>query len=99
MSNQTMSDPTPHDRKVRRIAAAYWGRGYNVRAAVPGYERPKPIRGRIADVVATKGKTTKIIEVETDQTFNRHKDQRNILKDYANGKSRTRFRWTRVTEE
>ena len=90
---------TPHDKKVKRIAAAYWGRGYDVRAAVSGYDRPKPIRGRIPDVVATKGKTTKIVEVETDQTFVRHKDRRDILKDYADGRSRTRFRWTRVSEE
>ncbi len=94
-----MSNATPHDRKVRRIAAAYWGRGYDVRAAVPGYDRPKQIRGRIPDVVATKGKTTKIVEVETDQTFPRHKDQRDILRDYADGRSRTEFRWTRVSEE
>ncbi len=90
---------TPHDKKVKRIAAAYWGRGYGVQAAIPGYERPKPIRGRIADVVATKGKTTKIVEVETNQTFARHKDQRDILRDYADGRPRTNFRWTRVSEE
>ncbi len=89
---------TPHDRKVRRIAAAYLGMDYDVRAAVPGYDRPKPIRGRIPDVVATKGKTTKIVEVETPQTFDRHKDQRDILRDYANGRNRTRFRVTKVRE-
>lgn len=74
------------------------GRAYNVRAAVPGYDSPKPIRGRIPDVVATKGKTTKIVEVETAQTFGRHKDQRDILRDYADGRRRTRFRWTKVQE-
>jgi len=94
-----MSDATPHDRKVRRIAAAYWGRGYDVRAAVPGYERPKFVRGRIPDIVATKGKTTKIVEVETSQTFRRHKDQRDILRDYASGRRRTSFRWTRVRKD
>jgi hypothetical protein len=94
-----MTDTTPHDRKVRRIAAGYSGMDYDVRAAVPGYDRPKPIRGRIPDVVATKGKSTRIVEVETDQTFHRHKDQRDILRDYANGRSRTRFRVTRVRED
>ncbi len=93
-----MSDATLHDRKVRRIAAAYWGRGYNVRAAVPGYKRPKTIRGRIPDLVATKGKTTKIIEVETSKTFIRHKDQRDILRDYARGRRKTKFRTTRVLD-
>jgi len=89
---------TPHDKKVKRIAAAYWGRGYNVRAAVSGYDRPKPIRGRIPDVFATKGKTTKIVEVETSKTFRSHKDQRDILRDYAAGRRRTRFRVTKVQE-
>ncbi len=94
-----MSHETPHDRKVRRIAAAYWGMDYDVRAAVPGYERPRPIRGRIPDIVATRDRTTKIIEVETHQTFRRHKDQRDILRDYANQRSRTRFRVTTVRED
>ena len=89
---------TPHDKRVKRIAAAYLGRGYMVRAAVPGYIRPKPIRGRIPDIVATKGKTTKIVEVETSKTFRTHKDQRDILRDYSAGRRRTRFRVTRVLE-
>ncbi len=94
-----MTAETPHDRKVRRIAAGYWGRGYDVQAAVSGYDRPKTIRGRIPDVVAKKGKSTRIVEVETNQTFKRHKDQRDILRDYADGRSRTRFRWTKVLRE
>ena len=90
---------TPHDKKVKRIAAAYWGRGYDVRAAVSGYDHPKPIRGRIPDVVATKGKTTRIVEVETFRTFRSHKDQRDILRDYAARKRRTRFRVTKVQQD
>ena len=80
---------TPHDKKVKRIAAAYWGRGYNVHAAVLGYDRPKPIEGRIPDVVATKGHTTKIVEVETSKTFRSHKDQRDILRDLCGWKDRS----------
>ena len=94
-----MSDETAHDRKVRKIAAAYWGMGYDVRAAVPEYDRPKTIRGRIPDVVATRGKTTRIVEVETSQTFARHKDQRDILRDYADRRTRTYFRWTKARED
>jgi len=77
-----LSDATPHDRKVRRVAAAYWGRGYNVRAAVPGYKRPKAIRGRIPDVVAIKGKTTKIIEVETSKTGLRKRKEKNEVPNH-----------------
>ena len=85
-----------HDNKVRRIAAAYLGMGYDVRADLPDYTRPKAIRGRIPDVVATKGKTTKIVEVETPETFRSHKDQRDILRDYAKQRRRTSFRVTRT---
>ena len=83
-----------HDKKVRRIAGGYCGKGYDVRADLPEYNRPKPIRGRIPDVVATKGNTTKIIEVETPQSFGKDRNQRAIFRDYANQKSKTRFRWT-----
>jgi len=93
-----LTQATPHDKKVKRIAAAYWGRGYDVTAAISGYDRPKPIRGRIPDVVAIRGKTTKIVEVETSRTFRGHKDQRDILRDYAAGRRRTWFRVTRVKE-
>ena len=85
-----------HDRKVRRIAAAYLGRGYSVRADLSDYQRPKPIRGRIPDVVATKGKTMKIIEVETPDSFRSDKDQRDILRDYAKQRRRTTFKVTRT---
>jgi len=85
-----------HERKVRKVAAGYSGRGYDVKADLPEYSRPRPIRGRIPDVVATKGKKTIIVEVETPQSFNKDKDQRAIFRDYANSRSRTRFRWTRT---
>lgn len=93
-----MTRLSKHDKMVQRIAAGYLGRDYDVRAAIPNYDRPKPIRGRIPDVVAKKGKTTKIIEVETPDSFPMqvHKDQRDILRDYANQRPRTKFRVTRT---
>ena len=87
---------TQHDRKVRKIAAAYWERGFDVRADLPEYQSPKPIRGKIADVVAKKGKKTIIVEVETPESFGRDRNQRGILSDYAKSKPRTTFRWTRT---
>lgn len=91
-----MTKASEHDQKVRRIAAAYWGMGYDVQADLPDYHRPNPIRGRIPDVVARRGKTTKIIEVETPESFRSHKDQRDILRDYARQRRRTSFRVTRT---
>jgi len=91
-----MATQGKHDTKVRRIAAGYWGRGFDVKADLPDYRKPRPIRGRIPDVVAKKGKKTIIVEVETPKSFNRDKVQRAIFRDYANNRSRTRFRWTRT---
>lgn len=91
-----MKVESKHDRKVRKVAAGYWGRGYEVKADLPDYSRPRSIRGKIPDVVAKKGKKTIIVEVETPQSFNKDKNQRGIFRDYANSKSRTRFRWTRT---
>jgi len=89
---------TTHDRKVRKIAAAYEGMGYRVRADIYGYSAPRSIRGRIPDVVAIRGKTTKIVEVETERAFARDRDQRGVFRDYASTRPRTRFRWTVAKE-
>jgi len=89
-----VTSETRHDRKVRKIAAAYDGLGYLVRADIPGYDRPRPIRGKVPDVVAVRGKTTKVVEVETERAFAADKDQRCVFRDYAANKPRTKFRWT-----
>jgi len=85
-----------HDKKVKRIAAGYRGKGWDVRADLPDDKPPKPIHGKTPDIVATKGKRAIIVEVETDQSFDKDKNQRAIFRDYAKGKSRTKFRWTTV---
>ncbi len=60
-----------HDREVRQQAEKLAGKGYKVSADIPGYPTPKPIGRKnptVPDVVATKGSSKVMLEVETSQT-------------------------------
>jgi hypothetical protein len=54
-----------HDSQVRSIARKLEKQGYNVKADIKGYPKPNTIGGYRPDVVATKGGSRKIYEVET----------------------------------
>jgi Holliday junction resolvase len=62
-----------HDRKVRQKANELRNQGWKVDADLNRFEQPDPIgRGNyIPDVFATKGKRTKIIEVDTPNSINK----------------------------
>jgi len=59
-----------HDRKVREIAKELQNKKWNVRADISGFGSPKPIgkQGHTPDILATRGRKTKIIEVDTPDT-------------------------------
>jgi len=59
-----------HDRKVRQLANELKRQGYKVEADIDGFETPDGIgkRGHTPDILATKGKAVKIIEVDTPGT-------------------------------
>lgn len=61
-----------HDRKVRQLANELKRQGFNVEADVNGFETPDGIGkgGYVPDILATKGKTVKIVEVDTPGTEN-----------------------------
>lgn len=61
-----------HDRKVRQLANKLKKQGFNVKADLDGFETPDGIgKGdHVADIFATKGKKTKIVEVDTPGTEN-----------------------------
>ncbi|MDA2916002.1 hypothetical protein MYX64_04045 [Nitrospinae bacterium AH_259_B05_G02_I21] len=59
-----------HDRKVREIARKLKSQGYRVKADLHTYDKPDPI-GRdkyIPDIVAKRGDSAIIIEVDTPKT-------------------------------
>ena len=65
-----------HDREVTRIAKSLEKKGFNVAADVAGYQKPETVRGFRPDVFATKGKEKKIVEVETPDSVDSDRDQK-----------------------
>ncbi|MEA3328132.1 MAG: hypothetical protein U9Q08_00100 [Candidatus Omnitrophota bacterium] len=67
---------TKHDTKVISIARKLEKQGFEVKADVRGYEQPDTIRGFRPDVVGTKGRQRKIHEVETKDSVDSSRDQK-----------------------
>lgn len=72
-SNRSQSK---HDAEVRRTANEFEHRGYKVKADVKGFAKPDTIGGYRPDVVATKGRERKIVEVETRDSVGSGRDQK-----------------------
>ena len=84
-------DQSAHDRKVRRLSRELKNQGYDVKADVRGYQRPRPI-GKYKhrpDIVARKSGATKIIEVETPKSLTRDQEQRKTFVRSAAHRRRT----------
>ncbi len=65
-----------HNAEVRRQAKDFEERGYDVQADVSGFPQPDTIGGMRPDVVAKKGKRREIVEVETPNSVDSARDQR-----------------------
>ena len=96
MARRPASGLSRHDREVKRIADRLSNSGYRVNAAVPGHPRPSTIGGRRPDVVATKGGAKRIIEVETEDTYDRDRGQRRAFRDYADRHENTSFHTVKI---
>lgn len=83
-----------HDKKVRVTASRYKREGWKVRADLPGYKRPNSIGKykRVPDVVARKGKRTRIFEIETPKSLKTDRAQRGTFKKHAANKPNTKFK-------
>jgi hypothetical protein len=94
MAKRSVSKQTKHDSKVKQIAQQLQKQRYNVKADLPGYQRPAPIgKGkRRPDIEATKGAKRKIIEVETPETLEHDKKQHTTFRKSAAHKRNTNFR-------
>lgn len=92
MAKGKPAESETHHRKVQRTARQLAKQGWTVRAAnVRGYDPPAEIAGRVPDIVATKPGRRRIIEVETPDTYERHKEQLKTLTRHAAQKKRTSF--------
>lgn len=65
-----------HNSMVRKIAKEYKGKGYDVEADVGRYHRPAIISGVKPDVVAKKGGHQTVVEVETRESVDSKRDQK-----------------------
>lgn len=83
-----------HDTKVRVEAKNLKRQGFDVTADVPGFPTPKTLGGYRPDIIATKGKQRKIVEVETQESKNvaRDKGQQSAFRQAANRSENTAFR-------
>lgn len=56
---------SPHDRKVEEIAMTYKLKGFHVMADLAGWDEPYLVYSSRPDIIAHKGGTFVVIEVET----------------------------------
>jgi len=92
MIKRSKRNQTCHDESVRRRAAGLDANGWNVKADIYGYTRPKTLNGSRPDIDATKGKKRRIIEVETPDSRFKDSQQHRNLRQYTKTQKRTEFR-------
>jgi len=89
---RTKKQQSKHDARVKRIAAGYLSQGWRVKADIKGYPSPRTIYRKQPDVIATKGKKMRIIEVETKDSYKKDIPQRNAFKRFASLDKKRKFR-------
>ena len=87
-----MARKTRHDESVRRVAGGFKSQGWKVKADVEGYSAPRTVYGRQADVEATKGKKTRMVEVETRSSYDKDVSQRKAFQRWASHDKKRKFR-------
>jgi hypothetical protein len=94
MARRSKKSKSAHDRKVRSEANKLRKAGWNVKADLPGFERPKPIGkyGFIPDIEATKRGGRRIIEVETLDSLKADREQHSAFRRSAAQRKNTSFR-------
>jgi hypothetical protein len=82
-----------HDSKVKSIAKSLEKKGWNVKADIAGYKKPDPIGKEkfIPDVQATKKGGTRLYEVETKDSMEKDKEQRETFRRSAAHRNKTTF--------
>ena len=92
MVKRNLRQQSKHDTRVRKIAGGYKSQGWKVKADVKGSSAPRTIYGRQPDVIATKGKKMRIVEVETKSSLNKDLAQRNAFRRFAGLNKKRKFR-------
>ncbi len=89
---RTKQTQSKHDSRVRKVAGGYRSQGWKVRADVSGYSSPRTLYGKSPDIIATKGKKMRVVEVETRSSLNKDTAQRNSFKRFVAHSRKRRFR-------
>ena len=89
-----------HNAFVKGIAKEYKDKGYKVKADVRGYDKPGTIGGVRPDILAEKGGHQTIVEVETLDSVDSKRDQKQqqTFKDWRQGNQKKHYKRV-VTEE
>lgn len=87
MAKRNPDEQTCHNYAVKKSAAQYVALGYTVQADVVGYDRPVNLRvdgvSKRPDIIAKKGRITKVIEWETPDSMQKDHEQHRILRTWA----------------
>lgn len=92
MPKRTKTGQAKHDNAVLRSATWYENKGYSVKADLPGWEKPKTIGGYRPDLIAKKGRTEIIKEVETKASNEHDSEQHEAFKQYVASKATRSFK-------
>ena len=92
MVKRNLKQQTKHNVRVRRIAGGYKSQGWRVRADVSGSPAPRTIYGRQPDVIASRGRKMRIVEVETRNSMKKDTSQRNVFRRFARLNKKRKFR-------
>lgn len=86
---RSKASQSKHNVEVRRTANQLKKQGYNVKADIIGFSRPDTIDGFRPDVIAQKGNIRKIVEVETPDSVDSVRDQKQ-QKAFKNSAARSK---------
>jgi len=75
MPRRSRESQSKHDALVHQIAGRLEKEGYDVAADVRGFPQPKTLGGYRPDVIATKGRQRRIVEVETPESITTTRDR------------------------
>jgi len=87
MTKRTIHEQSCHNTAVRRSAGQLKSYGWKVKADISGYEKPSSIsvdgERRRPDIIAKKGRETKIIEWETPTSYDKDREQHSVFRKFA----------------